>query len=109
MFFSKRAFNTLSSSSRCSGGKSLFFLFVFRALVAFIVAASGLPTIRALGAHVHLLAKRAACVEWVESVAWFLYAWRTISTDKLQVLLRRQASCQTRWPSRLRLRRPPKQ
>src|SRR5882724_4911568 len=38
MFFSKRAFNTLSSSSRCSGDKS--FLLLFRALVALIVVAS---------------------------------------------------------------------
>ena len=29
---------------------------------------------RALGAHAHLLAKRAACVEWVESVFWFYTA-----------------------------------
>src|ERR1700730_5680820 len=40
MFFSKRAFNALSSSSRCSGGKSFLSLFVFRALVALIVVAS---------------------------------------------------------------------
>src|SRR5712675_747702 len=40
MFFSKRAFNILSSSSRCSGDKSFLLLFMFRALVAVIVAAS---------------------------------------------------------------------
>src|SRR5205807_10566724 len=38
MFFSKRAFNALSSSSRCSGDKSFLLLLVFRALVALIVA-----------------------------------------------------------------------
>src|SRR5260370_34561526 len=40
MFFSKRAFNALSSSSRCSGDKSFLLLLMFRALVAFIVVAS---------------------------------------------------------------------
>src|SRR5437868_13742698 len=40
MFFSKRAFNALSSSLRCSGDKALLLLFVFRALVALIVVAS---------------------------------------------------------------------
>src|SRR6202049_4681210 len=39
MFFSKRAFNALSSSSRCSGDKSSLLLFMFRALVALIVVA----------------------------------------------------------------------
>src|SRR6266550_8867628 len=39
MFFSKRAFNSLSSSSRCSADKSLLLL-MFRALVALIVVAS---------------------------------------------------------------------
>src|SRR5438445_7071841 len=38
MFFSKRAFNALSSSSRCSGDKSFLLLLMFRALVALIVA-----------------------------------------------------------------------
>src|SRR6266699_3248245 len=36
MFFSKRAFNALSSSSRCSGDKSFLLLLMFRALVALI-------------------------------------------------------------------------
>ena len=40
MFFSKRAFNALSSSSRCSGDKSSLLLLMFRALVAVIAAAS---------------------------------------------------------------------
>src|ERR1700682_5703235 len=40
MFFSKRAFNTLSSSSRRSGDKSFLLLLMFRALVALIVVAS---------------------------------------------------------------------
>src|SRR6266480_2198163 len=40
MFFSKRAFNALSSSARCSGDKSFLLLFMFRALVALIVVAS---------------------------------------------------------------------
>src|SRR5438132_6592149 len=40
MFFSKRAFNALSSSSRCSGDKSSLLLLMFRALVALIVVAS---------------------------------------------------------------------
>src|SRR5437016_4577027 len=40
MFFSKRAFNALSSSLRCSGDKSLLLLLMFRALVALIVVAS---------------------------------------------------------------------
>src|SRR5882762_5269871 len=40
MFFSKRAFNVLSSSSRCSGDKSFLLLLMFRALVALIVVAS---------------------------------------------------------------------
>src|SRR6266849_291073 len=39
MFFSKRAFNALSSSSRCSGEKSFLLLLMFRALVALIVVA----------------------------------------------------------------------
>src|SRR3989454_10508002 len=40
MFFSKRAFNALSSSSRCSGDMSFLLLLMFRALVALIVVAS---------------------------------------------------------------------
>src|SRR5207302_5534361 len=36
MFFSKRAFNALSSSSRCSGDKSFLSLLMFPALVALI-------------------------------------------------------------------------
>src|SRR6266446_3905684 len=40
MLFSKRAFNTLSSSSRCSGDKSFLLLLMFRALVALIVVAA---------------------------------------------------------------------
>src|SRR6266550_1927838 len=40
MFFSKRAFNALSSSSRCSGDKSFLLLLMFRALTALIVVAS---------------------------------------------------------------------
>src|SRR6184192_2178875 len=40
MFFSKRAFNALSSSSRCSGDKSFLSLLMFPALVALIVVAS---------------------------------------------------------------------
>src|SRR5712664_3410811 len=39
MFFSKRAFNALSSSSRCSRDKSFLLLLMFRALVALIVVA----------------------------------------------------------------------
>src|SRR5438552_3982833 len=37
MFFSKRAFNALSSSSRCSGDKFVLLLLMFRALVGLIV------------------------------------------------------------------------
>src|SRR5260370_21233573 len=40
MFFSKRAFNALSSSARCSRDKSFLLLLMFRALVALIVVAS---------------------------------------------------------------------
>src|SRR5437667_12625659 len=40
MFFSKRAFNSLSSSSRCSADKSFLLLLMFRVLVALIVVAS---------------------------------------------------------------------
>src|SRR6266478_1697981 len=40
MFFSKRAFNALSSSSRCCGDRSFLLLLVFRALVALTVVAS---------------------------------------------------------------------
>src|SRR3984893_5914785 len=40
MFFSKRAFNAPSSSSRRSGDKSFLLLLMFRALVALIVVAS---------------------------------------------------------------------
>src|SRR6516225_3381815 len=40
MFFSKRALNALSSSSRCSGDKSFLLLLMYRALVALIVVAS---------------------------------------------------------------------
>src|SRR6266852_6612107 len=40
MFFSKRAFNALSSSSRCSGDKSFLPLLMFRALVVLIVVVS---------------------------------------------------------------------
>src|SRR6266568_3346832 len=40
MFFSKRAFNPLSSSSRRSGDKSFLLLLIFRALIAPIVVAS---------------------------------------------------------------------
>src|SRR5215470_17754728 len=43
MFFSKRAFNALSSSSRCSDDK--FLLIMFRALVALIVVASRLSSL----------------------------------------------------------------
>src|SRR5947207_8540845 len=39
MFFSKRAFNALSSSSRCSGDKSFLLLLMFRAFVVLIVVA----------------------------------------------------------------------
>src|SRR6266480_4358927 len=42
MFFSKRAFNALSSSSPCSGDKSFLLLLMFRALVALIVVAARL-------------------------------------------------------------------
>src|SRR2546422_4184750 len=38
MFFSKRAFNAPSSSSRCSGDKSFLLLLMFRALVLIVVA-----------------------------------------------------------------------
>src|SRR5260370_34846058 len=37
MFFSKRAFNAPSSSSRCSGDKSFLLLLMFRPFVALIV------------------------------------------------------------------------
>src|SRR5579864_6250561 len=37
MFFSKRAFNALSSSSRCFSDKSFLLLLIFRALVALMV------------------------------------------------------------------------
>src|SRR6267378_4008305 len=40
MFFSKRAFNALSNSSRCSGDKSFLLLLIFGALIALIVVAS---------------------------------------------------------------------
>src|SRR6202171_810650 len=40
MFFSKRAFNALSNSLRCSGDNSFFLLSMFRAFVVLIVAAS---------------------------------------------------------------------
>src|SRR5882762_1591251 len=40
MFFSKWAFNALSSSARCSGDKPFLLLSMFRALVALIVVAS---------------------------------------------------------------------
>src|SRR6202023_1034548 len=40
MFFSKRGFNALSNSSRCSGDKSFLLLLMFRALVALIVVTS---------------------------------------------------------------------
>src|SRR5260370_35650385 len=40
MFFSNRALNALSSSSRCSGDKSFLLLLMFRVLVALIVVAS---------------------------------------------------------------------
>src|ERR1700716_1932909 len=40
MFFSKRAFNALNSSARCSGDNSFLLLLMFRALVALIVVAS---------------------------------------------------------------------
>src|SRR5438132_1476078 len=40
MFFSKRAFNALSSSSRRSGDRSFLLLLMFRALIALIVVAS---------------------------------------------------------------------
>ena len=40
MFFSKRAFNALSSFSCCSGDKSFLLVLMFRALVALIVVAS---------------------------------------------------------------------
>src|SRR6266481_9427281 len=39
MLFSKRAFNALSSSSRCSGDNSFLLLLMFRVLVALIVVA----------------------------------------------------------------------
>src|SRR6266542_776271 len=42
MFFSKRAFNALSSSARCSGDKSFLLRLMFRAIVARIVVASRL-------------------------------------------------------------------
>src|SRR5882762_5909915 len=40
VFFSKRAFNVLSSSSHCSGDKCFLLLLMFRAFVALIVVAS---------------------------------------------------------------------
>src|SRR6266704_6061412 len=40
MFFSKRAFNAPSKSSRCSGDKSFLLLLMSRALIALIVVAS---------------------------------------------------------------------
>src|ERR1700730_11072562 len=40
MFFSKRAFNALSSSSRCSDDKSFSLLLMFLTLVALIAVAS---------------------------------------------------------------------
>src|SRR6266700_5820358 len=40
MFFSKRAFNAASKSSRCSGDKSFLLLLMSRALIALIVVAS---------------------------------------------------------------------
>src|SRR5215472_3275497 len=57
MFFSKRAFNALSSSSCCPGDKSLFLLSVVRARVAVIVLASlvACPLLRfaSVGLSVH--------------------------------------------------------
>src|SRR5467141_3767261 len=40
MFFSKRAFNAPSKSSRCSGDKSFLWLLMFNAFIALIVVAS---------------------------------------------------------------------
>src|ERR1700680_1443417 len=40
MFFSKRAFNVLTSCSHCSGDKPFLLLLMFRALVVLIVVAS---------------------------------------------------------------------
>src|SRR5258708_14627947 len=40
MFFSKRAFNAPSKSSRCSGDRSFLLLLMSRALIALIVVAS---------------------------------------------------------------------
>src|ERR1700682_1717821 len=53
MFFSKRAFNALSSSARCSGDKSFLLLLMFRALVALIVVASRVSYLLLRGAPPH--------------------------------------------------------
>jgi len=50
MFFSKRAFNAVSSSSRCFGDKSFLLLLMFRALVALFRLVFALLSIRSLHA-----------------------------------------------------------
>src|ERR1700731_1389747 len=53
VFFSKRTFNALSSSSRCFGDKSFLLLLVFRAFVAVIVLASRVSYLLLRGAPPH--------------------------------------------------------
>src|SRR5438876_711889 len=45
VFFSKRAFNALSSSSHCPGDRSFLWLLMFRAFIALIVVASRLSSL----------------------------------------------------------------
>src|SRR2546429_8700313 len=62
MFFSKRAFNALSSSSRCSGDKSFLLLLMFRAFVALIVVASRVSYLLLRCAPPHGILSACLCV-----------------------------------------------
>src|SRR3989454_1519526 len=62
MFFSKRAFNALSSSSRCSGDKSFLLLFMFRALVALMVVTSRVSYLLLRSAPPHGFFSACLCV-----------------------------------------------
>src|ERR1700757_685330 len=62
MFFSKRAFNALSSSSRCSGDKSFLLLLMFRALVALIVVAPRASNLLLRRASSHVFFSACLCV-----------------------------------------------
>jgi hypothetical protein len=62
MFFSKRAFNALSSSSRCSGDKSFLLLLMFRAFVVLIVVASRVSYLLLRCAPPHGVVSACLCV-----------------------------------------------